>query len=72
MEGSHNVGKVDSVVRLALGVACLGALGYHFLRVPILPPYGLIAVVILIPFFLKTGATRVCPAMKALGVSTNQ
>ena len=72
MAEAHNVGKADSLVRLALGVGCLGVALYHFLRAPILPLYGLIPVLVLIPFFLKTGATRVCPVMKALGVSTNR
>ena len=72
MDEGHNVGKVDSIARIALGVACLGALAYHFLRAPLLPLYGVIAVAILIPFFLKTGITRLCPVMKALGVSSNR
>jgi len=72
MAETHNVGTVDRVARLVLGFACLGALAYHFLRAPILPLYALIALIILIPFFLKTGATRVCPVMKAMGVSTNR
>ena len=72
MDEGQNVGTLDSMVRIALGVACLGALGYHFLRAPLLPLYGVIAVAILIPFFLKTGLTRLCPIMKALGISTNR
>lgn len=65
-----NVGRVDSIVRIILGVACVGLVAYHFLRDPILPIYGLILVVILIAYFLKTGFTRVCPIMKAMNVST--
>ena len=72
MEESHNVGKVDSLVRLVLGVVGLGVVAYHFLRAPILPIYGLIPVIILVPFLLKTGVTRICPAMKAMKLSTNR
>jgi len=62
---------LDSRVRIALGIVCIGALGYHFLVAPLFPLNGLIVVMILIPFFLKTGATRVCPIMKAMKISTN-
>ena len=71
MSEEKNVGRVDSVIRIALGVVCIGLIGYHFLVEAILPVYGIIIVVIiLIPFFLKTGVTKVCPIMKAMNVST--
>jgi hypothetical protein len=72
MAEAHNVGVLDRYVRLTLGVACVGALGYHFFVAPILNLIGIIALVVLIPFFLKTGLTRVCPVMKAMGISTNR
>jgi hypothetical protein len=71
MTAPQNVGVLDSRIRILLGIACVGALGYHFLVARILPLYALIPVVIGVPFFLKTGITRVCPIMKAVGISTN-
>lgn len=70
MESDHNVGRLDGGIRIALGILCIGALGYHFLVAPLFPVYGMIVVVILILFFLKTGITRVCPLMKAFKIST--
>ena len=70
MPEHKNVGQVDSIIRIILGLACLGLVAYHFLVDPILPIYVLIAVLILIPYFLKTGFTKVCPIMKAMNVST--
>lgn len=71
MAEQHNVGILDSRIRIALGLGCVGLLGYHFIVARVLPLYALIPVVVLVPFFLKTGATRICPVMKALGISTN-
>lgn len=71
MAETHNVGRADQAVRVVLGVVCVGLVGYQFLVRPLLPLWGLIIVIILIPFFLKTGLTRQCPIMKAMGVSTN-
>lgn len=65
-----NVGHADRVVRIILGVVCLGFVAYHFLVASFLPIYALILVIILIPYFLKTGITRSCPIMKAMDVST--
>jgi hypothetical protein len=70
MAEQQNVGALDGGIRIVLGIACVGLIVYHFLVARVLPFYALIPVVVLIPFFLKTGATRVCPVMKALGVST--
>ncbi len=67
----QNVGRVDGMIRVALGVTCLVLVGYHFLGQRILPLYLLIPVIVLIPFFLKTGITRVCPVMRAMGISSN-
>ena len=67
----QNVGRVDGIMRVALGVTCLALVGYHFLGQRILPLYLLIPVIVLIPFFLKTGITRVCPVMRAMGISSN-
>jgi hypothetical protein len=72
MEGSHNVGVLDSRIRIVLGIVCVGLVGYHFLVARILPLYGVLAVIVLIAYFLKTGVTRQCPIMKAMDVSTNK
>jgi hypothetical protein len=45
---------------------------YHLLLEAILPIYGLILVVVLIPYFLKTGYTNVCPIMRSMNVSTTE
>lgn len=71
MAEQQNVGVLDRRIRIALGVGCVGRLGYHFLVARILPLYALILGAVLVPFFLKTGVTRVCPIMKALDISTN-
>ncbi|MEX2117510.1 MAG: DUF2892 domain-containing protein [Bacteroidota bacterium] len=65
-----NVGHADRVIRIISGVVCLGLLAYHFLGDSFLPLYAVIIIVILIPYFLKTGITRSCPIMKAMNVST--
>lgn len=65
-----NVGHLDSVIRIVLGVICLGLIGYHFFSKRFLPIYLLVPVIILVPFFLKTGITKVCPIMKAMHIST--
>ncbi len=70
MSEDKNVGQIDSIVRIMLGFACVGLVAIHFIGDGILPLYGLIPVIILIPFFLKTGFTKICPVMKALNIST--
>ena len=70
MADEHNVGAADRFIRFILGGVCVGLLVYHFAVDSILPIYALLAVLVLIPFFLKTAATRVCPIMKAMNVST--
>lgn len=70
MPEEKNVGQVDSIVRIILGLVCLGIVAYHFIWEPILPIYGLILIVVPIAYFLKTGLTKVCPIMKAMNVST--
>jgi hypothetical protein len=65
-----NVGHLDSVIRIILGVVCLGLIGYYFFGKRFMPIYLLIPVIILVPFFLKTGITKVCPIMKAAHIST--
>ena len=65
-----NVGQLDSIIRIILGLGCVGLIAVHFSGDGILPIYGLIPVLILIPYFLKTGYTKVCPIMKAMNVST--
>ena len=65
-----NVGQADRIIRIILGLVCVGLVAYHFLRDPILPVYALTGLVILIAYFLKTGYTRVCPIMKAMNIST--
>jgi hypothetical protein len=72
MPEEKNVGQADSIIRIILGLACLGLVAYHFIGASILPIYGLIPVVILIPYFLKTGITKVCPIMKAMNISTTK
>jgi hypothetical protein len=70
MAEEKNVGQLDSIVRIILGIGCVGLVGYHFIAEAILPMYALIPVIILIPFFLKTGITKICPVMKAMNIST--
>ena len=70
MPEEKNVGQLDSIIRIILGIGCVGLIAYHFIAESILPIYGLIPVLILIPYFLKTGYTKVCPIMKAMNVST--
>jgi len=70
MAEQQNVGRLDSVIRIILGIACLAAMVYYFVAEDAFAWYLLIPLVVLVPFFLKTGATRVCPVMKAMGVST--
>ena len=70
MPEQKNVGELDSIIRIILGFGCVGLVVYHFIGDGILPIYGLIPVLILIPYFLKTGYTKVCPIMKAMNVST--
>ena len=70
MSEQKNVGQVDSILRIILGIVCLGLVAYHFFLTSILPIYALIPIIILIPYFLKTGWTKVCPIMKAMNVST--
>ncbi|MEX2189548.1 MAG: DUF2892 domain-containing protein [Bacteroidota bacterium] len=65
-----NVGHADGVVRIILGVVCLALVAYHFLGDSFLSIYTLIPLILLIPYFLKTGITRACPIMKAMDVST--
>ena len=65
-----NVGQLDSIIRIIIGIGFVGLIGYHFTGSGILPIGGLIPVLILIPYFLKTGYTKVCPIMKAMNVST--
>ena len=72
MTSPHNVGMLDRYIRLTLGVASVALLGYHFFVTPTLHVIAIIGIAILIPFFLKTGITSVCPVMKAMGVSTNK
>ncbi len=72
MSEQHNVGRVDGGLRIALGIGCVALFGYHFVVARVLPLYAVVAVLVLVPFFLKTGVTRICPVMKAMGVSTNR
>ncbi|NQV42499.1 MAG: DUF2892 domain-containing protein [Candidatus Marinimicrobia bacterium] len=66
----RNVGQADSFIRIILGVIALGSIIYHFVGDGLFPIYILVVVIILVPFFLKTGLTKVCPIMKSMGVST--
>lgn len=70
MSEAINVGQLDSIIRIILGIACVALVAIHFIGDGILFLYGLIPILILIPFFLKTGLTKVCPVMKALNIST--
>lgn len=72
MPQEKNVGQVDSIVRIILGLVCLGLVAYHFIGDPVLPIYGLIFLVILLAYFLKTGFTKICPIMKAMNISTTR
>ncbi len=70
MPDEKNVGQLDSIIRIILGIGCLGLVIVHFAGDGILSIYTLIPTLILVPFFLKTGLTKVCPIMKAMNVST--
>ncbi len=70
MSEVKNVGQLDSMIRIILGFGSVGLVAAHFIGDGILPIYGLIPVLILIPYFLKTGFTKVCPIMKAMNIST--
>ena len=70
MPEEKNVGQLDSLIRIILGFGFVGLIAYHFIGDRILPIFGLIPVLILIPYFLKSGYTTVCPIMKAMNVST--
>lgn len=72
MVEEKNVGSLDSVIRIIFGIICVGLIAYYFIIDSILPIYALILIIILIPFFLKTGITKVCPIMKAMNVSTTK
>ncbi|MBC8375110.1 MAG: DUF2892 domain-containing protein [FCB group bacterium] len=69
-EEPRNVGQIDSIIRIILGAIALVSVIYHFVGDGLFPIYILVAVIVLVPFFLKTGLTKVCPIMKAMGVST--
>ena len=70
MPEEKNVGQIDSVIRIILGIGCVALVAMHFIGDGFLALYALIPIIILIPFFLKTGLTKVCPVMKALNIST--
>ncbi len=70
MADAKNVGTLDGIVRILLGIGCVALIGYDWAIKDIFPAYALIPLLILIPFFLKTGITKVCPIMKALKLST--
>ncbi len=68
----RNVGQADSFIRIILGVIALGSVIYHFVGDGLFPTYILVLVIVLVPLFLKTGLTKVCPIMKAMGISTHK
>ena len=70
MAEEKNVGQLDSILRIILGFGIVALVAMHFMGESTLPLYGLIAFLILIPYFLKTGFTKVCPIMKAMNIST--
>ena len=70
MAEEKNVGQFDSIIRIILGFGIVVLVAMHFMGESNFPLYGLVAFFILIPFFLKTGFTKVCPIMKAMNVST--
>jgi len=70
MAEEKNVGQLDSILRIILGFGIVVLVAMHFMGESNFPLYGLAAFFILIPFFLKTGFTKVCPIMKAMNVST--
>lgn len=72
MGNETNVGKLDQIIRIILGLITLGTIIYWATVEPIFHWGFLIPLVILVPFFLKTGITRICPVMKSLGISTNK
>ncbi|MBT4992250.1 MAG: DUF2892 domain-containing protein [Candidatus Marinimicrobia bacterium] len=72
MSEERNVGQIDSIIRIILGVIALGSVIFHFVGQSIFSIYVLMVVIVLVPFFLKTGLTKVCPIMKAMGLSTTK
>ncbi|HEX9704173.1 MAG TPA: DUF2892 domain-containing protein [Gemmatimonadales bacterium] len=60
-----NVGRVDSVLRVALGVALLGAAIAVSAR-----PFLTIAAALIGLVFIGTGFTRFCPLYAVLGANT--
>lgn len=70
MAEEKNVGQLDSIIRIVLGFGIVVLVAMHFMGESTFPLYGLIAFFILIPFFLKTGFSKVCPIMKAMNLST--
>jgi len=70
MSEKINVGQVDSLIRKILGFGIVGLVIFHFIGDGFLSIFILIPLLILIPFFLKTGFTKVCPIMKALNLSS--
>jgi hypothetical protein len=69
-EQQRNVGQIDSIDRIILGIVVLVSVIYHFVGDGLFPSYILVVVIVLVPFFLKTGTTKVCPIMKSMGLST--
>lgn len=63
MENTINVSRIDQIIRLLLGFTDLALIIYHFFIEELFTVYALIPLIILIPFFLKTGITRYCPIM---------
>lgn len=68
----QNVGKIDSIIRVILGISCVVAIVYNYAVETILPLYGVIIIAVLIPLSFKTGFTKFCPIMKGLGISTKK
>ncbi len=70
MAEDKNVGAMDSIIRIVLGFVCLGLVVYNYAISEIMPLVSVIGTGVLILLFLKTGITKVCPILKALGIST--
>ena len=70
MSEIKNVGQIDSIIRLILGFGIVGLVASHFMGDRFIPIYGFVPIIILIPYLLKTGYTKVCPIMKAMNIST--
>lgn len=63
--GEKNVGTVDRVVRIIVGIAFLAGFALNMVAAPLSYLVALIGIIALV-----TGAVGTCPAYSVLGIST--